>query len=310
MTGFGGPDVLELQEVDRPQPVPDEVLVKTTAAGLNPVDTQVRAGAWVPDAMGEPPMILGWDIAGTVEEVGDGVSEFAPGDRVFGMPSFPAQGRCDADYVAAPAREIARAPASLTDEQAGALPLAGLTAWQALVDRAAVGEGDRVLVQAAAGGVGHFAVQIAKARGAYVIGTARAEKHDFVRELGVDEPIDYTEIALEEAVSDVDLVVELVSEDDDGLLASLATLRTGGLLVVIAGDLTKRVLDEVARQEKRAVEMLVEPDEAGLASLAALAEEGRLTVHVDATFPLERAAEAHERLESGRVQGKLVLTSA
>jgi NADPH:quinone reductase-like Zn-dependent oxidoreductase len=154
------------------------------------VDTQVRAGAWVPDAMGDPPMILGWDIAGTVEEAGDGVSDFASGDWVFGMLRFPALGRCDADYVVAPARGIARAPASLTNEQAGALPLAGLTAWQALVDRAAVGEGDRVLVQAGPPpGSGTFDVQIAKARGAYVIGTARTEKHDFVRELGVDEPI-------------------------------------------------------------------------------------------------------------------------
>jgi NADPH:quinone reductase-like Zn-dependent oxidoreductase len=131
------------------------------------VDTQVRAGAWVPDAMGDPPMILGWDIAGTVEEAGDGVSDFASGDWVFGMLRFPALGRCDADYVVAPARGIARAPASLTNEQAGALPLAGLTAWQALVDRAAVGEGDRVLVQAGPPpGSGTFAVQIAKARGA------------------------------------------------------------------------------------------------------------------------------------------------
>jgi NADPH:quinone reductase-like Zn-dependent oxidoreductase len=307
MRDFGGPEVLEVRELERPSPNHDEVLIKTAAAGLNPVDTQVRAGDWVPEAMGEPPMILGWDVAGTVEEVGDGVSHFASGDRVFGMLRFPAQGRCDADYVAAPARAIARAPASLTDEQAGALPLAGLTAWQALVGVADVGVGDRVLVQAAAGGVGHLAVQIAKARGAYVIGTARAEKHDFLRELGVDEPVDYAAGPLDLAVSDVDVVLELVSEDDDGLLASLATLRRDGLLVVIAGDLSKPVIDEARRQEKRVTEMLVEPDGAGLEALAALAEEGKLTVAVEDAFPLAAAADAHQRLEDGRARGKIVL---
>src|SRR4051812_37974288 len=188
--------------------------------------------------MGEPPMILGWDVAGRVADVGEDVAGYERGDRVFGMPGFPGPGRCDAEYVLAAADEIARAPDSLSDEQAGALPLAGLTAWQALVGTAALKPGDRVLIQAAAGGVGHLAVQIAKARGAYVIGTAPAEKHDFLRSIGVDEPVDYTAAPLPEAVSDVDVVVELVSEDDTGLLSSLATLGEGGTLVVIAGDLS------------------------------------------------------------------------
>jgi NADPH:quinone reductase-like Zn-dependent oxidoreductase len=307
MPRHGGPDVLEVQELERPAPAPGEVAIKTAAAGVNPVDTQVRAGSWVLDAMGEPPMILGWDVAGLVEEVGEGVSGFEPGDRVFGMPRFPAPGRCDADYVVAPADEIARAPDSLTDEQAAALPLAGLTAWQALVGNGGVGEGDRVLIQAAAGGVGHLAVQIAKARGAHVIGTARAENHDFLRDLGVDQPIDYTAGPLEEAVSEVDLVIELVSEDDAGLLASLGALREGGLLVVIAGDLSPAVIARAAEQGKRAVEMLVSPDHAGLESLAALADEGRLRVVIDRAFPLTRAAEAHQFLEGGRAKGKVVL---
>jgi NADPH:quinone reductase-like Zn-dependent oxidoreductase len=308
MGEHGGPEVLELRDVDRPSPQPGEVLIRTSAAGVNPVDTQVRAGDWVLEEMGAPPMILGWDVAGTVEEVGEGVSGLAPGDRVFGMPRFPGLGRCDAEYVAAPADQVARAPASLSDEEAGALPLAGLTAWQALVDTARVGEGDRVLIQAAAGGVGHLAVQIAKARGAQVIGTARADKHDFLRELGVDEPVDYTGRPIDEAISEVDVVVDTVSEDDAGLLASLATLRKGGRLVVIAGDLSDEVANAAGQQGKRAAEMLVAPDRAGLESLAALADEGRLRVVIEESFPLERAVEAHERLEAGRVSGKLVLT--
>jgi NADPH:quinone reductase-like Zn-dependent oxidoreductase len=309
MPEHGGPEVLEVREVERPDPRPDELLIRTAAAGVNPVDTQVRSGSWVLDEMGEPPMVLGWDIAGTVEEAGDATSGFAPGDRVFGMPRFPGLARCDAEYVAAPAAHIARTPDSLSDEQAGALPLTGLTAWQALVDTAGVGKGDRVLVQAAAGGVGHLAVQIAKAHGAHVIGTARAAKHAFLRELGVDEPVDYTETPIEEVVSEVDVVIDTVSEDDAGLLSSLRTLRKGGMLVVIAGDLTEAVDDAAAGQGKRATEMLVHPDGSALGKLAALAEEGRLRVDVEESFPLERVAEAHERLESGRVSGKLVLTT-
>lgn len=308
MPQHGGPEVLVAEQVERPSPAAGEVLIEMAAAGLNPVDTQVRAGSWVPDAMGRPPMILGWDVAGVIAELGDRmVSSLEPGDRVFGMPSFPELARCDAEYVIAREEHIARAPAALGDEQAGALPLAGLTAWQAL-DRAGVQEGDRVLVQAAGGGVGHLAVQIAKARGAHVIGTARPEKHDLLCELGVDEPVDYTAGPLDQAVSAVDVVIELVSEDDEGLTASLGILRRGGRLVVIAGDLTERLRTVAEEQGKDATEMLVAPERAALESLASLANAGRLNVHIDAAFALDRAPEAHRRQESGRVTGKLVLT--
>ena len=307
MPHHGGPEVLVAEQAERPAPAPGEVLIEMAAAGINPVDTQVRAGSWVPDAMGQPPMILGWDVAGTIAEVGDGVTSLEPGDRVFGMPSFPELARCDAEYVIAPAEHIARTPGALGDGQAGALPLAGLTAWQAL-DQAGVEERDRVLVQAAAGGVGHLAVQIAKARGAHVIGTARPEKHDFLRELGVEEPVDYTAGPLDRAVSAVDVVIELVSEDDEGLTASLGILRRGGRLVVIAGDLTESLRAVAEEQGKLATEMLVAPDGGALESLASLANEGRLNVHIDAEFPLDRASDAHRRQESGRVTGKLVLT--
>jgi NADPH:quinone reductase-like Zn-dependent oxidoreductase len=308
MREHGGPEVLELQEIERPAHRADELLIRVAASGLNPVDTQVRSGAWVPDEMGEPPMVLGWDVAGMVVEAGDATPGFTRGDRVFGMPRFPALARADAEYVAVPSTQVAHAPDSLTDEQAGALPLAGLTAWQALVDTAGVGEGDRVLIQAAAGGVGHLAVQIAKARGAHVIGTARAAKHDFLRELGVDEPVDYSGGPIEEAVEEVDVVIDTVSEDDAGLLGSLAVLREGGTLVVIAGDLTPPVEAAAAGRGQRATEMLVHPDQSGLMALAAIAEEGRFSVAVEESFPFARAAEGHERLEAGRVKGKLVLT--
>ncbi len=307
MQEAGGPEVLELQDVDRPEPLPTEVLVRVTAAGINPVDWKTRNGGGFRDAIGDPPMILGWDVAGVVEAVDPDVTRFAPGDRVFGMPWFPRLARAYAEFVTSPARQLARTPHALTDEQAGGLPLAGLTAWQALVDVAEVGEGTRVLIHAAAGGVGHLAVQIAKARGAHVIGTAREEKHDFLLGLGVDEPIDYTARPFEEVVSDVDVVLDLVAGEEYGL-RSLRTLRTGGLWLCIPADVPDAVEAAARDQSKRALSFLVEPDYAGLESLAALADQGSLRVVIEEAFPLARAAEAHRRLEDGRAKGKIVLT--
>jgi NADPH:quinone reductase-like Zn-dependent oxidoreductase len=306
MTALGGPEMLELQDVERPEPIPTEVLIRITAAGINPVDWKTRQHGGFRRAVGDPPLILGWDIAGVVEEIDPDVTRFAPGDRVFGMPWFPRLARGYAEYATAPARQLARTPEALSDEQAGGLPLAGLTAWQALVDVAQVEEGTRVLIHAAAGGVGHLAVQIATARGAHVIGTAREEKHGFLRELGLDEPIDYTAGPFEEAVADVDVVLDLVGGEAYGL-RSLRTLREGGLWICIPADVPHAVAVAAREQSKRAISFLVEPDYAGLESLAALADEGRLAVAVDRTYPLAQAADAHRRLEDGRATGKIVL---
>ena len=306
MTALGGPEVLEVREVERPAPIPTEVLVRVTAAAINPVDWKTRQHGGYQEAVGDPPLILGWDIAGVVEEIDPDVTRFKPGDHVFGMPWFPRLAGGYAEYATSPARQLARTPQALSDAQAGGLPLAGLTAWQALVDFADVGEGTRVLVHAAAGGVGHLAVQIAKARGSYVIGTAREEKHDFLRELGVDEPIEYTAGPFEEAVSDVDVVLDLVAGEEYGL-RSLETLREGGLWICIPADVPDAVADAAREQGKRARSFLVEPDYAGLESLAALVEGGKLKVEIDETFPLAQAAEAHRRLEDGRARGKIVL---
>ena len=308
MTAVGGPDVLELQDVERPEPVQTEVVVRVAAAGINPVDWKVRHYGGNPKAVGEPPLILGWDVAGVVEEATPSLTRFAVGDRVFGMPWFPRLARAYAEFVTSPARQLARTPDGLTDEQAGGLPLAGLTAWQSLVDVAEVGEGDRVLIHAAGGGVGHLAVQIAKARGAYVLGTARAAKHDYLRELGVDEPIDYTTTPWEQTVSDLDLVVDLIGGEDYGM-RSLQTLRKGGLLIAVPGGVLDAVAAAGREQSKRTSGIQVEPDYCALESLAALVDAGKLTVTVDETFPLDQAAEAHRRLEEGQARGKIVLTA-
>jgi NADPH:quinone reductase-like Zn-dependent oxidoreductase len=299
----GGPEVLEVVDVPQPEPAPTEVLVRVAGAGVNPVDWKVRARGGF---LGDPPFTVGWDVAGTVEKLGPGVTRFAVGDRVFGMPRFPKQAACYAEYVTSPSRQLARTPAGLSDVEAAAIPLAALTAWQALVETADVRPGQRVLVLAAAGGVGHFAVQIAKARGAHVIGTARSAKHGFLAELGADEAVDYTEQPVEDAVADVDVVLDLVG--DESTARAVGTLRDGGLFVVVPSAAGLDPLKEAAGDRVRVTGILVEPDRAGLEALAGLVDSGHLRPHVSATFPLEDAARAHEAGETGRTQGKLVLT--
>ena len=300
----GGPEVLELVEAPRPTPMPTEVLVRVAAAGVNPVDWKVRTRGGF---LGEPPFTVGWDIAGVVEEPGYGVTRFKPGDRVFGMPRFPKEAAAYAEYVTSPSRQLALIPEGLSDVEAGALPLAGLTAWQALAETADVLPGQRVLILAAAGGVGHLAVQIAKARGAYVIGTARAAKHEFLAELGADEAIDYTSEAVEERVGDVDVVVDLVG--DESTRGAIATLRDGGLYIIVPSAAGLGELQELAGDRVHVTGILVEPDRAGMESLAHLAATGALRPTIAETFPLGQAARAHEVGEIGRTAGKLVLTA-
>jgi NADPH:quinone reductase-like Zn-dependent oxidoreductase len=300
---LGGPQVLELVEVPRPEPAPTEVLVRVTAAGVNPVDWKTRARGGF---LGEPPFTVGWDVAGVVERVGVGVTRFTPGDRVFGMPRFPRQAAAYAEYVTSPSRQLARTPDDLGDVAAAALPLAGLTAWQALVETCDVQPGNSVLVLGAAGGVGHLAVQIGKARGAYVIGTARTEKHAFLRDLGADEALDYTREDVSEALRDVDVVLDAVG--DDAGVAALPALRDGGTLVTLSGAALAQ-LEGLAGGRVRVTSILVEPDRWGLEELATLVARGELRPHVQRTFPLERAGEAHEMGETGRTQGKLVLVT-
>lgn len=302
-SSFGDPSVLELVEAERPEPVGTEVLVRVRAAGVNPVDWKTRAGR---GPLREPPFTVGWDVAGEVVELGQGVTRFAIGDRVLGMPRFPREAAGYAEYVTAPSRQLVRTPDALSDVEAGALPLAALTAWQALVDIAAVESGDRVLVHAAAGGVGHLAVQIAKSRGAYVIGTARTAHHDFLSEIGVDEAIDYTVQDAGATVRDADLVLDLVGGDVG--LRSLPALRDGGLLILVPSSADRAVLDRAAGDRVRVTNMLVEPDRADLEAIIALVESGALRVRVARTFPLAEAATAHELGERGKIGGgKLVL---
>ncbi|WP_345611332.1 NADP-dependent oxidoreductase [Pseudonocardia adelaidensis] len=302
---WGGPETLEVLESPVPRPAPTEVLVRVAAAGVNPVDVYTRRGLAYNQVLGLP-FVNGWDVAGVVEEVGYGVTRFRRGDRVFGMPRFPFEAGCYAEYLTAPSRHLAPIPDGLGFVDAAALPLAGLTAWQMLVDAAGVAPGDRVLVSAAAGGVGHLAVQVAKARGAYVIGTASAAKHGFVKELGADEVVDHTAVDVGEAVRDVDVVVQMFGGDQ--ALRALSCLRPGGIMVNAQGAWTPGMAERAAELGVRATWFLVEPDADGLEALAHLVAGGRLAVHVSARFPLAEVAAAHALIAEGRTLGKIVLT--
>lgn len=301
---YGPPEVLGVEQVAKPEPIPTEVQVRVHAAGVNPVDCKTRAGKGVSAVLGEPPVCLGWDVSGVVSEVGGGVTRFKVGEEVFGMPWFPRQAGAYAEYVTAPSRHFAAKPHALSSEEAAALPLAGLTAWQIIVDTIQLEAGADVLVHGAAGGVGHLAVQIAKARGANVIGTARAEQADWLRELGVDQTIDYRAERFEDLVADLDAVIDLTGANGE---RSLPVLRPGGMLVSVPSGVSPELLALAARGERRATGFLVEPDPVGLAGLCHLVEDGRLRVKVDRVFDLEEAAEAHRQAEAGHGGGKLVL---
>lgn len=296
-------EVLEVAEAAKPEPEPGQVLVKVEAAGVNPADFAVSAGYY--PLLGEPPFTLGWDVAGTVEAVGPGVSRFSAGDQVFGMPAFPGEGRTHADYVAASANELAFRPDALSVVEAGALPLAGLTAYQALAGIARLRKGQRVLVHRAAGGVGHLAVQIAKALGAHVIATASAAKHEFVRSLGADEVIDYRSTDYTEALADLDVVLDLVAGENGPRSASV--LKKGGLLISALSANMGLDQDEAAARGIRLVPVSVRPSAHDLERLAELAGRGELRVRVDEEIPLTDAARAYTLAGSGTVTGKIVL---
>ncbi|MFF8549060.1 NADP-dependent oxidoreductase [Streptomyces albidoflavus] len=299
---YGGPEVLHETRVPRPEPGPGEILVAVRAAGVNPTDWKHRAQAGFVDRL---PLVLGWDVSGVVEAVGYGVTLFAPGEEVFGMLPYPHGSGSHAEYVVGPARAFTRKPTVIDHVQAGALPLVSLTAYQALIDTAGIGPGQRVLIHAAAGGVGHVAVQIAKAHGAYVIGTASAPKHDLLRELGADEVVDYRTTDVAEAVDGVDMVLDPLGGETRA--RSVGLLRPGGTLVSLLSGGSAEEAAHAAERGVRTATMLVEADHAGMNAVADLVAAGALRPRVEATFPLAEAAAAHRLGETGRTSGKIVL---
>ncbi|MFJ6699404.1 NADP-dependent oxidoreductase [Streptomyces sp. NPDC091272] len=299
---LGASDVLELAEIPLPSPGPGEVLVRVRATGMNPADWKVRAGKV--DFFGPPPFVLGHEFSGTVELRGEGATRFALGEEVYGWTTPPHGSH--ADHVVVTEDRVAPKPRSLDHVGSAALPISGFTAYQALVALADVQPGQRVLVHGAAGGVGHLAVQIAKARGAYVIGTVRASKHAYVRRLGADELIDYTAQDFS-TLRDIDAVLDTISHEYGP--RSLPTLKPGGILVDVVGVGVDRtaVMAEAARLGVRFVEFYLEPTPAVLAAFAELIDAHGIRPTVSDTFPLTDAATAHNLSETGRVRGKIVL---
>ncbi|MFG1925278.1 NADP-dependent oxidoreductase [Cryptosporangium sp. NPDC048952] len=300
---LGGPEVLTLVNAPSPRPLPTEVLVRVKAIGLNPLEARLRSGEF--PMMGEPPFVLGWDISGVVDEAPQ-TWRFRPGDEVFGMPLFPRVASGYAEVVSAPALHLVRKPPSLSHVDAAALPIVGLTAWQGLVDLAGVGTGDRVLIHGGGGGVGHVAIQIAKAFGAYVITTASGSKREFVEGVGADEVIDYTTVDFTEVVHDVDVVLDTIGGDT--VRRSLGVLRPGGHLVTATAEDDPELIAEFEAAGMRFSGVAVDPDPVALRGLVDLVERGELRVHVQETFPFERVADAHRLLDGGHLTGKLVLT--
>ncbi len=305
--GFGGPEVFELKEMDRPRPGAGEVLVRVEASSVNPVDYKIRrAGSW---AGIEPPAVIGYDVSGVVEETGPGVTDLRPGEEVYYTAEIFGAPGCYAEMHVASAAIVARKPGTLTHLEAACVPLAGATAWDALVTRAGLSLGETALIHGAAGGVGHFAVQIAKAAGAFVFATCGAHAAEFVRGLGADRVIDYrsedfVEIVRRETGGEgVDFVLDSIGADN--LARSLEVTRACGRLASIVHTDTgfSRAYDKNVTLHF----MFLQRARYKLVHLRSLIERGALKPAVDSTFPLREVAEAHRRLEGGGVHGKVAL---
>lgn len=308
---FGGPEVLQVEEVARPMPAADEILIKVKASGINPVDWVVREGG--NDALRAYltlPLTLGWDAAGVVEALGSAVTGFRPGDAVYGVPNFPGNGSY-AEYCVAKASQFAHKPASLGFNEAAAVPLAGLTAWTALFAHGRLQAGQRVLIQGASGGVGSFAVQFAKAKGAHVIGLASAGNLDYLRQLGADEVFDYQHEPWEELVRPVDVVLEASPLRDNAARAkAVAVLKPGGIFASVNVDFPfdEAMQAALARQQATGTLVANEPRGEWLEEMAQLLDAGQVKVLVSRVFSLAQVADAHRESQTWHVRGKLVLT--
>jgi NADPH:quinone reductase-like Zn-dependent oxidoreductase len=307
---YGGPEVLTYEEAPRPEPKEDELLIRVHAAGVNPADWQIRSGKR--GVLEEPfSLILGFDVSGLVEATGGGVTHFEVGDAVYAL-----QSGAYAEYVTSPAADVAHKPRSLDHVQAAAMPAVALTAWQALFDAAELSAGQTVLIHAAAGGVGHIAVQLAKWKGAHVIGTASGRNEDFLREIGVDEFVNYRTTRFEEVVRDVDVVLDLVVRDADAGIDALAgetlerswsVLKKNGVLVSICATPSS---ETAAAHGVRGKYILAQPNAAQLTEIARLVDAGHVKPTIDTVLPLKEARKAHVLSQEGHTRGKIVLRVA
>ncbi len=298
---YGGPEVLKFEDAPRPEPAPGEVLIKVNAAGVNPVDCKIRAGYLKDHRPYVFPLILGWDVSGIIEANGLDGTRFKNGDEVYARSDIARNGAY-AQYIVAKQVEVAQKPKLIDHIRAAAIPLAALTAWQALFDAAGLSAGQKVLIHGAAGGVGSFAVQLAKWKGTHVIGTASARNQAFVQELGADESIDYTKTRFDDVVRDVDVVFDTVAGETQ--TRSWKVLKKGGILVSIASPPSAE--DAVKNGVRQAFVFMV-PNGSQLAEIAKLVDSGKLKPVVETVLPLSEARRAHELSQTGHTRGKIVL---
>lgn len=303
---FGDPDVLSYEEVPRPEPSDDEVLVRVHTAGVNPIDRLVRRGDFGFLIDGEPPWIPGWDLSGVVEAVGSEVTEFEKGDSVYGMVNMPGRGGTYAEYTTAPEEDLVLVPDAIGHTQAGGVPMVSQTAWRSLFEEGNLQEGQSVLVHGAAGGVGHMAVQFASASGARVIGTASGRDEEYLSKIGVDEFVNYRTQRFEEKVQQADLVLDTVG--GEVLERSAEVLKPGGVLVTLPeepSDGVKRRLRN--RHDIETRYFSIESDRKRLERISGLIDSGEVEPTVQEVLPLSDARTAHRKSEDGHVRGKLVL---
>jgi NADPH:quinone reductase-like Zn-dependent oxidoreductase len=301
MHTFGGPDVLIMDNVERPKPMAGDVLIRVYAAGVNPVDWKIREGYRKDALKNKLPIVPGWDVAGVIEEVGPQTDRFQPGDAVFGRLDMLRNGAY-ADYTISNADILAPKPKNVDYIHAAALPIASLTAWQALFDVAQLQPGQKILIHAASGGVGHMAVQFAKWKGAHVIGTASAHNIDFLLELGADEVIDYNAVHFEDVVCNCDVVLDPLGGGVRD--RSWRVLKKGGILVCLVGE---PPADHAAQFGVRATSMMAHANADQLMKIGELVDTGKVNVVIDTVLPLSEVRRAHEISQSGHVRGKIVL---
>lgn len=301
MTGYGGPEVLKLDEVAVPEPASGEVRIRVHAAGINPIDWKIRTGKMQRNYGVTLPYIPGRDVSGTIDAIGPGVADWKPGDSVIAVIT----GGGLAEYVIANASNVAAKPTNLSFNEAAGIPTASLAAWRTLITNGDLQKGQRVLIHGGAGGVGSTAVELAHWRGAHVIATASARNHEYLKSIGADEVIDYRTTRFEDVAKNVDVVLDTVGGDT--LQRSPAVLREGGTLLTIVGQQPAQACSErkLSCPNPSTASRARPSDE--LATLGQLFDSGVLTMHVDAVFPLEQATKALELSETGRARGKIIV---
>jgi NADPH:quinone reductase-like Zn-dependent oxidoreductase len=304
---FGPPEVLELAEIEKPVPNDNEVLIKIKFTGINPVDTKVRAGTSGMSKNLQLPAILGWDLSGTIESIGKNVSYFKKDDEVFGCIGFPGLGKTYAEFAVADPKLITKKPANVSFEEAAAVPLAGLTAYQSINEHLKISKGQRILIQAAAGGVGHLAVQFAKLNGAHVAGTASGKNEEFLKSLGVDQFINYKTEKFEDVFKNADAILDAMGGDI--LYRSFSSIKKGGKVVCLPSS-TKNDPKAIELARQLNVELIwpmMHPAGEEMQLIARLLEKKKLKVKIDKVFTLDDIIEAHKAIERHSTVGKVIV---